>query len=530
MSQVTGRPSNVCVPSTAEVGERVEAGPSLIEFENIVKHYSGATALDGISLKLRAGEVHALVGENGAGKSTLVRILAGVTQPTSGSLIIDGQPVDFSSPHDARRIGVSYVSQELSLLPDRSVIENVLCGQIPTHALGMLDWKEAERTFQKLLDLSGFRLPPIAKIKSLNMAEQVFVEILRGMAGDLRVLVLDEPTTATTQDQSALILALARRLADLGVCVVLVSHELNEVLQTADFVTVLRDGKVVKTVAGNATSRTELISAMIGRDLREQYPPKKYGAQGVAPIFKAQDICRPPVLRGVSLSVQPGEILGIGGLVGSGRTGFVRCLVGADKYQAGRIEVNGKQVTLKGLSDAQRHGIVMVPENRKEQGLHLEHSIERNTSLPHLKRLSRFGFIKRKSAEHHAREALMNVNVKDVALTSPVRVLSGGNQQRVLFAKWLAYAPNVLIVDEPTRGVDVAGKRSIYQLIVDFASTGRAVILVSSEMPELIGLSHRVLVMAEGMVSAELTGDQITETNIAEAAFHTGATKSKGLS
>lgn len=492
---------------------------NLVDLVDIRKAYSGREALRGITMSLRPGQVHAFVGENGAGKSTLARILAGASRPDRGEIRIDGTAVSLASPRQARQRGVAMVSQELALVPRRPVIENVLAGQLPTWGPGLVSRRKMRQAFTSLLQFSGLELPPDELVEHLNPVQQAFVEILRALAGSARLLILDEPTTTMTGDQAELVLSLVRRLAVEGLGVILISHALDEVLAVSDVVSVLRDGSLIRTAAVQSCNRESLIADMIGGRLDEQYPPRRPPSADSPVVLRAQGIARGRMVRGVDLHVRAGEILGVAGLVGSGRSELARSIIGADRRDSGTIEVAGEPRRIRAVRDAQQLGIVMIPESRKLQGLHLDHSAERNVTLPHLNRLRRAGLMRRARSANAAREALRSVNVDTAALKAPVRFLSGGNQQRVLFAKWLLIRPNVIFADEPTRGVDVAGKRAIYDLLAGLAAEGVAVVLISSELSEIIGLAHRVLVMRQGQVAAELAGEEITERRIIYAAF-----------
>jgi rhamnose transport system ATP-binding protein len=491
----------------------------VLRLTGIRKSFSGIGVLRGIDVSVHRGTIHALVGENGAGKSTLARIVAGAIPADEGEIELSGERLELTSPRAARRLGISIVSQELALVPAMSVIENVFAGQVPTWGPGLVSRRKMRVAFRRLLDDSGITLDPDRAVSELGIAQQSFVEILRAMVTPLKVLILDEPTAAMGPDQSAAVLALARRVAAAGTAVVLISHTLEDVLAVSDVISVLRDGMLVRTAPASELSRASLIEHMTGRPLGEQFPAKPLRRPGAEVVLRARDVHTAGAVSGVDLDVYAGEIVGIAGLVGSGRTEFVRCLVGADRRQAGTIAVAGQAIPMRNVIEARAHGIVMIPEDRKRQGLHLDHTVEANLALPHLAHLSRCGIMRPGAATSHARVAIDAVKVDPRALKLPVRALSGGNQQRVLFAKWLASRPRVVIADEPTRGVDVAGKRAIYDLLVEIAERGTAIILVSSELTEVIAMSHRVVVMRRGTVAAELEGAQITEQQILHAAF-----------
>jgi ABC-type sugar transport system ATPase subunit len=495
------------------------AGTDLVDLVGIAKSFAGREVLRDITMTLRSGAVHAFVGENGAGKSTLARVLAGVIRPDRGETRIDGEMVRMTSPRQARQRGIALVSQELALVPKRSVLENVLAGQLPTWGPGLVSRPAMCRSWDTLLDRSGLDLPADKLVGQLSAVQQQQVEILRAMAANARLLILDEPTTMMSRDQADKIMSLVRRLADAGTGVMLISHALEDVLAVSDEVTVLRDGILVRSSPAERLTRDSLITDMIGGQLGGQYPDKQPPASEAPVLLRASGVRRGWAVRGVDLTVRAGEIVGIAGLVGSGRSKLIRCLAGADRRDGGSIEVDGMPRRLANVRQARQLGIVMIPEDRKLQGLHLDHSIERNITLPYLAGLSRAGLMQRSLSASVTQQGLASVQVQAPSARSPVRYLSGGNQQRVLFAKWLVGKPRVILADEPTRGVDIAGKRAIYDLLTSLASGGAGIIVVSSELSEVIGLSHRVLVMRHGRVTAELAGSQITEQSVISAAF-----------
>lgn len=490
----------------------------LFAAHDISKSFTGPTVLDRVSLSLLPGRIHTLVGENGAGKSTLMRIFAGVIRPDSGTITVDGQPVAIASPRAARKHGITFVSQELALVPGQTVAENVFAGRLPTSLPGIVSKRKMSREFAALCERTGVALPPGALVGDLSNVQREFVEILRAVAGGVRLLILDEPTTATTQNQADQIYALMRKLAAEGVAVVLISHDLDDVLRISDDISVLRDGKLIKTVEPG-TGKDDLITLMIGRTLRELYPPKATVDADVAPRLEVENLCCAGTVDQVSLHAHPGEVVGIAGLVGSGRTEVLRAIAGADRIASGRIVVQGNDFHPTSVKSALRKGIALIPEDRKQQGLHLEQSIRNNITLPHLGLLNRGGFVSAARCRTVVARAMRATMVKADSAAAPVSTLSGGNQQRVLFAKWMVARPDILLIDEPTRGVDVKGKQIIYQLIADIAKAGTAIVVVSSEASEIIGLCNRVTVLHKGRMSATLAGDQITEDALVAAAF-----------
>ncbi len=495
------------------------AVPSRLATWRVTKRYGPVTALADVSLAFESGTVHALVGENGAGKSTLGRVIAGVTRPDEGSVRIDDKPVVFGSPRAARRSGIARVSQELSLVPQRSVLDNVLIGHLPTRVPGLVSRSAMRDRFEELQAACRIDIDPRRLVATLNLADQARVEILRALAADARVLVLDEPTAAMSRRDTQSVLELVRRLADGGMMVIFVAHSLSDVLATADVVSVLRDGAVVSTLDTTGVDAAQLIRLMIGRDLGSQFPPKRAAPRGATAVLRAEGIRRDPDLGPIDLQLFAGEILGIAGLADNGQTQLLRCLVGAERRDAGAVTVDGVGLPKIGVREAQRAGLVLIPEDRKVKGLHVNLSVRDNICLPHVASLSRFGIMRPAAATRRAAHAVGQFDIRIGSLKSPVSALSGGNQQRVLFAKWMSERPKVLIAVEPTRGIDVAGKRAIYDFLTSSARDGVGVILATSELPEIVGLCDRVLVMRDGRVVAELSGDDVNEQTITELAF-----------
>jgi ABC-type sugar transport system ATPase subunit len=495
-----------------EAGRRAPA----IAVRRVGKSYGGVSVLRDVNLDIAPGEVHGLVGENGAGKSTLLKILGGAVTADSGILHFDGDPVSIGNPRDAIARGISMISQEGALVPARSVLENVFLARWSNHA-GFHRVRQDRRRFDELIELTGFSIDPREQVGQLPIGTQQQVEILRSLARGTRVLALDEPTAVLTERDKENLLALIRRLAADGMTVILVSHFLDEVLAVADRVTVLRDGSLVLTDEASAHTPASLVRHMVGRDIDILYPePAPVGPD--AQVRLSARGLRRGLVRDVALSVRAGEILGIAGLVGSGRTETLRMLFGADKATAGVVEVDGKALPRLTPRRSMAAGIAMVPESRKEQGLVMARSVRDNVALASLGS-RRWGPFVRRSAERSAVEDIARaVDVRAMRKDVPIGTLSGGNQQKALFAKWLLGAPKVLLIDEPTRGVDVAAKGQIHQLITRLAAEGMAVVCVSSEIEELLGLSHRVLVLRHG----RLVGDfprGIPREDVIAAAF-----------
>ena len=491
-----------------------------LELRGVGKRFGGVQALRAVDLEIEQGSIHALVGENGAGKSTLGKIIAGVHRPDEGELHVDGQRVDYRSPRNALRDGVTVITQEGALVPHRSVLENIFLG-IESDSAGLVNGRTMRRRFTQLLDQVQLELPPGALVRRLSLSDQKKVEVLRALARNARVVVMDEPTAASDADDAEQLLAIVRGLHERGTTVVYVSHSLPEVLDLSDTVTVLRDGRVVRTSPASEETPEKLVAAMLGRTIELAFPRKQPPAPDAPVVLSVQDLWRPPAVRGVSFEIRAGEILGLAGLIGSGRSELARAIFGADRRDEGQLTLLGKNRRLRSPREAISNGIVLLPEDRKAQGLLMRRSVADNVLLPHMNKLSRGGIIAERKSRQTARALMSRVDVRALGPLSRVSTLSGGNQQKVLFARWLFRRPTVFIADEPTRGVDVGAKRAIYELIHSLAAEGMAVLLISSEHEEVLGLAHRVLVMREGRFVAELSGESMTEDAVLSAAFGT---------
>jgi ribose transport system ATP-binding protein len=488
---------------------------SHIELRRARKHFAGVRALDDVSLAVERGTVHALVGENGAGKSTLARVIAGALALDEGELLVDGNAVTLRSPRSALRHGIALISQELSIVPELTVAENVLLGSEPRH-VGVVRRRALGRRYQKLADSHGVALDGGALTGGLRVSEMQQVEILRALARDAQLIIMDEPTAALSAPETRRLHTTIRELAGRGVTVILVSHFLDEVLALADTITVLRDGRLVHTKAVGQHTRESLIEAMLGRTLDASFPPRHLAPSDAAVVLRVDRLTAPGVEE-ASLSVRAGEIVGIAGLVGSGRTELARAVFGADRRR-GHVELRGRTLA-GGPRSSLRAGIAMLPESRKDAGLFLNASVTANASLANLRSYSRLGVLRRRREDDGARQALERCEVKGCTYRAAVSALSGGNQQKVLFARMLLCAPKLLIVDEPTRGVDVGAKRAIYDLLSAFARQGMGILLISSDVEEILGLAHRVLVMRHGRIVAELEEGTMSENAILNAAF-----------
>ncbi len=492
----------------------------LVELRAIVKRFGATTAVDGVDLDVRVGSVHALVGENGAGKSTLGKILAGVYEPDAGEFRLGGEPVSLRSPRQALELGVTMIAQELSLVPTRDVLDNVYLG-LETRRGPMLDRRAMRERFAALVAETGIDVPADATVGMLPVAQQQQVEILRALARDARVIVMDEPTARLSATESAVLHEVVRSLAARRTAVVFISHFLHEVLELADVVTVMRDGRVVKSGLASAETADSLIVSMVGRTLAATFPERRPPEPDAPELLRVEGLTRAGAFADVSFGVRQGEIVGMAGLVGAGRSEVARAIFGADPLDAGRVLVSGREVETGDVGRMIRAGVAMIPESRKDQGLFLPRPVRENVTLAYLRHLCRLGVVNRRAERARTRDLADTVDIRLASDEQPVASLSGGNQQKVLFGRWLLGRSRVLIADEPTRGVDVGAKRAIYELLARLAADGVGILMISSELEEVLGLSHRIIVMREGRIAAELSADEATEQACMEAAFGT---------
>jgi ribose transport system ATP-binding protein len=491
----------------------------VLQFDAIHKRYGSVEVLSGVSLTLRDGEVHALVGENGAGKSSLVRIAAGVVRADQGRVLMEGNALRGGSPRAARAAGIEMVTQELTSVPARTVLENLFLG-LKVAPVGSLGRSAALPRFEQLCEETGFFLPAFALARDLSLADRQVLEILRCLVRRPRVLILDEATSSLDDNRTEQLLNLLAQLKRMGVAIAMVSHHLKEVLSSADTVSVLRDGSLVSSAAVAEEDEASLIHKMVGRPLQLMFARKRPPRQDAEVVLEARDVSWGDAVRGVDLTVREGEIVGLAGLVGAGRSEFARCLAGADRPDRGTVRVLGsppRRFTSPGA--AARAGVVMVPEDRKSQGLVLERSVAENVGLGSALGRGRFGFMGPRALQERARPWLERADVRPPDPRRLVSQLSGGNQQKVLLSKWLAHGPKVFIADEPTRGVDVAAKAAIHQMIADTAASGIGVVLISSELEELMGLSHRIVVFRGGRAVAEFDEGSAEREQVIAAAF-----------
>lgn len=491
-----------------------------IELRNVGKRFDAVEALTNINLHIERGMIHALVGENGAGKSTLGKIISGVIRPDQGEVIVNGQRVHYTSPRDALADGITMISQELTLVPKLGVLENVFLG-MEMHRAGILQGDDMRQRYKELTARSGFSLPTDVPVARMRVADQKKVEILRAIARNAQLIVMDEPTAALSADETEKLLDIVRWLRDAGTTIVYISHFLEEVLSLADIVTVLRNGQLVRTAPACQETPESLVTSMLGRAVNLAFPPKIHPAPDAPVVLSVEGLTRAGLIENVSFNIRAGEIVGLAGLVGSGRSEVARAVFGADRRDRGVIKINGQHVQIESPADAIRAGLVLLPESRKLQGLVMCLEVGHNVTLPHLDTLSRATLIRGRQEHWETRELLAGLDVRPPEPRVKVTSLSGGNQQKVLFAKWLFRRPRILIADEPTRGVDVGAKQAIYRLLNSLAEQGMGVLLISSELEEVLGLAHRVYAMRQGHIVAEFEGASLTEEAVMRAVFAT---------
>lgn len=497
----------------------------ILRAENITKSFYGHKVLDNAQIELRSGRVHALCGENGAGKSTLLKIITGLYSKDSGDIYMDGQPVSINNVKEAQNYGIYVVPQEVQVQPNLTVAENIFLGRLPKKASGLIDWAQTYQQAEAVkarLGEAGTKLNVRAKTGGMSLGNWQLIEIMRALISDnLRVIAFDEPTSSLSENEVELLFKLIDDLRSQGLAIVYVSHKLKEIFAICDDISILRDGKYIGSREVKHTTTDELVSMMIGRDLNLYGAVKKRQiSEEVA--LEARNFTHGKVYQNVNIKVRKGEILGMYGLVGAGRTEFARGLFGLDSKNSGELYVNGKRVEVKRPSDAIEAGIGFVTENRREEGLLLGHSLTWNISMANIKAtVDRFGNMRQKKEQEYAERGMKIFRVKAVGQHQAAATLSGGNQQKVVLAKWIMAECDVLIVDEPTRGIDVGAKAEVYQALSDLAQQGKAIIMISSELPEILGVSDRIVVMCEGKVTAELENDHLQEEDVIHYAFAT---------
>jgi len=485
----------------------------LVCMKNICMEFPGVKALDDVNFDLRKGEVHVLLGENGAGKSTLMKILCGAYKKVSGTIEYKNEPIEIKDVHHAQELGISIIYQELNLIPYLSVAENIFIGRQPMKN-GMVDWAKMNEDAKNILSTLNVDINPREKTLNLGIAQQQMVEVAKAMSHNADVLIMDEPTSALTDKEIKELFRIVHALKQKGVGIIYISHRLEEIKQVGDRATVFRDGRFIETVDfkdGNI-DLDYIIKLMVGRDLVQKYPPKRttVGEE----IFRVENISTKKLLKNCSFSVKAGEILGVAGLMGAGRTELMRAITGADKKDSGDIYIRGNKVEINNFGDAVKNRIAYLSEDRKGQGLVLLFDVKQNITLANLDKIKKGGRLNLKKEREDAKQLVTTLNIKTPSIRQKVKYLSGGNQQKVVVAKWLYTESDILIFDEPTRGIDVGAKLEIYKLMLDLAEKGKAIIMVSSELPEILGMSDRVVVMHNGEISGELSIEEADQVKI----------------
>ncbi|HEL1334682.1 TPA: sugar ABC transporter ATP-binding protein [Streptococcus equi subsp. zooepidemicus] len=486
-----------------------------IEMTAISKSFGTNKVLEKIDLVLHSGQVHALMGENGAGKSTLMNILTGLFPASSGTVVIDGVEKQFSNPQEAEAFGISFIHQEMNTWPDMTVLDNLFLGREIKGTFGLLDQKAMKEKAKRAFDRLGISIPLDLPIGSLSVGQQQMIEIAKSLLSEVSLLVMDEPTAALTDRETESLFQMIASLKKEGVGIVYISHRMEEIFRVTDLITVMRDGIVVDTKPTAETNPAELVKKMVGRDIDDYYPAK--AAELGELVFEVENLSG-ECFKDISFQVRRGEILGFSGLMGAGRTEVMRAIFGLDKRTAGRIRLNGQDIQVTNPVQAIRAGIGFLTEDRKEEGLILDFSIKDNMTLPSHKDFSKNGFFDDKTSRDFVQKMIDRLRIKSGRPEMVVGNLSGGNQQKVVLAKWIGIAPKVLILDEPTRGVDVGAKREIYQLMNELAERGVPILLVSSDLPEVLGVSDRIVVMHEGRITGELSRGEATQEKVMQLA------------
>jgi ribose transport system ATP-binding protein len=484
----------------------------ILEMENVSKTFPGVKALDKICFNLKKGEVHALVGENGAGKSTLLKILAGAYKKDEGKIILNDNEVEMTSPRHALDSGISVIYQEFNLIPNLSIAENIFIGREPRTHRAFIDFPRLYEEAEFFLKKIGMKKGPKTIVSDLSVAEQQMVEIAKSLSFSSRIITMDEPTSALTETEKKTLFKIIRELKKKGVSIIFISHIIDEVLDIADRITVLRDGKYIGTLDAASATPEEIVQMMVGRKLKDFYP--KVAAKRGEVVLKVKNLTRKSKYQNINFELHEGEVLGFAGLVGSGRAQVMRGIFGIEPPDSGEIYIKGKKVETHSLFETIRLKMGFVPEDRRKEGLILCGSVKDNINITKLPHINSYGFVKQKEEEKIANEYCKRLNIRTPDNKQIVRNLSGGNQQKVVIAKWLAINPGILILDDPTRGIDVGAKNEIYSLINNLVKEGIGIILISSELPEIINISDRILVMREGKITGEFSRQEASQEKI----------------
>ncbi len=487
-----------------------------LEMRGITKQFPGVLALDKVSLSIYPGKVLALVGENGAGKSTLMKVLSGVHKMDAGEILLNGKPVTIGNPLASRQMGISIIYQELSVLNNMDIAENIFVGR-ERKKNGMVDKKAQHEEARRLLARVGLSIDTHTRVGKLSTAQKQMVEVAKALSFDAKLIIMDEPTSSLTEKETAMLLDIIHKLRDEGVAIVFISHRMNEIFEIADEIAVMRDGQMVKQLSAEGTQEKDVIAAMVGRDVQDLFVKAEAPIGDVA--LEVVGLSTKSLLKDISFKVHAGEIVGFAGLVGAGRSEVMRAVFGIDPRETGEIRVHGKPVRIESTVDALRAGLGFVPEDRKEQGLILKMSVRHNTSIAALSSVAKGWFIDRGAENALSDEYVAKLRVKTPSNEQKVMNLSGGNQQKVVIAKWMATHPAVLILDEPTRGIDVGAKKEIHALMSELARQGVAIIMISSELPEILGMSDRIYVMHDGRIRGEIARENASQEAIMKLAI-----------
>ncbi len=490
---------------------------AILRLEHIYKSFAGVHALEDVSFELMPGEIHALIGENGAGKSTLIKIITGVHQPNKGEIFFQGQPTAFHNTLSAHKHGIAAIYQDLNLFPDLNIAENIFMGHMPINPkTKAVNWNLMYQRSAEILHHLGVDLNPKSRVLGLSIAEQQMVEIAKALSVDAKVLLMDEPTSTLTLRETAELFRIARQLRERGTAIIFISHRLEELFEIADRVSVLRDGRYVGTRDMSGITEGELIQMMVGRTLDDLFPKEDSEISDV--VLQVDNLRKEGLFRDISFELHRGEILGLAGLVGARRTEVARAIFGVEPADGGTIQIEGDDVAIQEPKEAMALGVAYIPEDRQQHGLVLPMDLTHNMTLPILEQFTKHGWIDREAERVTAQEFVHRLEVKATGLWQNAQELSGGNQQKIVLGKWLATQPKILILDEPTHGIDVGTKATIHQLMSHLASQGMAILMISSELPEIIGMSDRILVMHEGRLTGEFQRGEATQENVMAAA------------
>lgn len=494
----------------------MESNIPKLELKGIQKFFPGVTALANVSFSVKKGTVHVLCGENGAGKSTLMKIINGIYQPDGGSIHIDGKEVKIQNPIEARKHGISMIFQELNYIPEITIEESIFLGREPVNKLGKINWKKIRKDTEELLKQENLPYSPTTKFKDLTVSDIQMLEILKAMSYNSQVVIMDEPTSAITRKEVGILFEKIAELKSKGVSIIYISHKMEEIFKIADEITVIRDGVVIDTKPASELDIDKVISLMVGRKITNAYPKEEIKTGET--MLEVKELTDGKHFENISFHVKRGEIVGFAGLMGAGRSEVARTIFGLDPYLSGEIKVKGKEVKIKNVKDSTNNGIVMLSEDRKRYGIVGIRSITENVSISNLEKFFYKGYLHSKKEISSVSNICERMKVKCPNLETSIDSLSGGNQQKVIFAKWMLRNPDVLILDEPTRGIDVGAKYEIYKLITELAKENRAVIIISSELPELIGMCDRIYVMASGKITGEVDRENATQEAIMKLA------------